>query len=259
METLSVEHADKMDKKLSILFEFLKENRTYNKYTQEAYYKSVLKPYQSVHEKVISLLYGIINTQSQPKLDFVGDFMRKAYDNVNLLGSYIDFLRFLGSNDFDNRYCRIFELLNKCPGWGGKTAALFEKTIYHLHNGLYDNDLRIWEDAPVRLVKNDRIYLPVDTVIINVFKLLGCTTLSFNGINKLILNAGYENEQLEIWDDLWFWGYITQKGSGQNRQIIFNESKYWAYPYFNKQNSIMNEIKEKAGYFIKIIRMCDGE
>ncbi|OKS87299.1 hypothetical protein RG47T_2758 [Mucilaginibacter polytrichastri] len=42
---------------LKQLFDFLKDNRIYNKEVQQAFYRSVILPYQSPNDKIISLLH----------------------------------------------------------------------------------------------------------------------------------------------------------------------------------------------------------
>lgn len=56
-----------MDKTLKELFAFLKSNRKYNKELQKRYYNSIIDPQKNTFENLVSLLYHIANTQSQPK------------------------------------------------------------------------------------------------------------------------------------------------------------------------------------------------
>lgn len=60
-----------MKDRLEKLFDFLKENRTYNKRLQERYYRSIILPYDGIPDKIISLLYHIANTQSQSRIDYL--------------------------------------------------------------------------------------------------------------------------------------------------------------------------------------------
>ena len=45
-------------------------------------------------------------------------------------------------------------------GWGKKTSALFSKIIFHLHNGDYSNNLKIWNDVPKTIEDTDDFFLP---------------------------------------------------------------------------------------------------
>lgn len=122
-----------------------------------------------------------------------------------------------------------------------------------MHNGHYSDKLKIWADVPKTISKNDNFYLPVDAVIIAIFKKLDSSTnWDFDKINKT-LKEKYNRHEIEAWDDLWFWGFITQNGSGDNRAFEWNENKYWALEESDKNPKTIKEIKEKAVEFLKIL------
>jgi hypothetical protein len=147
--------------------------------------------------------------------------------------------------------------MQRQDGWGKKTAALFSKTIFHLHNGNYSNSLTIWKDVPKSINSDDNFYLPVDAVIISIFnKLNNIKKWNFDNINAT-LKAKYIGQQIEVWDDLWFWGFITQNGSGDNRAFEWNENKYWVLKESDKNIEMINEIKNKTEMFLKIITNDD--
>lgn len=112
--------------------------------------------------------------------------------------------------------------------------------------------LEIWEDAPQSLNNNDRLYIPVDTVIIEIFKRIGFDRCNFDTINKEVAKY-YHGEAIEVWDDLWFWGFITQRRSGNQRTLGWNPNKYWSLENSNKDEIIITEIKEKAEHFLKLL------
>ena len=58
---------------------------------------------------------------------------------------------------------------------------------------------------------------------------------------------------MEVWDDLWFWGFITQNGSGDQREFVWNENKYWAIKETDKSFEMVMEIKAKAIEFLDIM------
>jgi hypothetical protein len=152
-----------------------------------------------------------------------------------------------GESNFESVYKGM---LNQ-KGWGPKTSALISKSIFHLHNGQYSEDLKIWNDVPKLIDKSDSFYLPVDAVIIAIFKKLNPDkTWSFSNINS-ILKEKYNGQEIEIWDDLWFWGFITQNG-GENRKFEWNENKYWVLKESDKDKIKIEEIKNKCHEFLKI-------
>jgi len=79
---------------LKNIFDFLIENRIYNKELQTRYYSGIVKPQNSKAEKVISLLYHTANTQSQPKIDNLAEFYKKIYENKDLLNSFSGFMNY---------------------------------------------------------------------------------------------------------------------------------------------------------------------
>lgn len=242
-----------MQEKLSVLFSFLNENRQYNKALQNRYYRSVVLPFSKPEEKIISLLYSIANTQSQPKIDYLACFFKDMHSDFACLKSMNDFVGKMNpgcSISFES----IFEGLKEQNGWGEKTSALFVKSIYHLHNGEYDDELKIWDDVPYEICQDDKFYLPVDAVIITIFSRIDNTVKwNFEKINRK-LRTLYTNAQMEVWDDLWFWGFITQNGTGDNRHLGWNENKYWVLKESDKDPCIINEIKNKAVEFLSLLQ-----
>ena len=146
----------------------------------------------------------------------------------------------------------MFELLTKQESWGDKTAALFVKAVYHCHIG-YAKELYFWSDAPSELHNNDELFLPVDAVIIAIFKQLDNTKWTFSKVNSEI-KKHYKGKDIEVWDDLWFWGFITQLGTGENREMKWNINKYWTLRESDKSPEVIKEIKLKAEFFLKIIK-----
>jgi hypothetical protein len=243
-----------MEKKLDQMFEFLNSNRRYNKNLQERFYNSVVSSCSENEDKIISLLYSIANTQSQPKIDKLANTYKAILSSKDCLSSFSNFVKQINSQrSVTLNYANLFDGMKCQDGWGLKTAALFTKCIYHLHNGQYSDHLRIWNDVPNSISKNDDFYLPVDAVIISIFRKIDKTNKwDFIKINKL-LKSKYSKEQIEVWDDLWFWGFITQNGSGQTRLFQWNENKYWVLKESDKNPKTILEIKTKAEEFLKIL------
>lgn len=148
----------------------------------------------------------------------------------------------------------LFQVLENQDGWGPKTAALFVKNIYWLHNKDYGSKFKIWSDVPKKVAKEDELYLPVDAVITAIFeKMDPGQTWNFKRINKS-LKEYYTCDQIEVWDDLWFWGFFTQKVVEKKRVFEWNENKYWAMKQTDKDVVVMGEIKKKAKEFLMLVR-----
>ncbi len=241
-----------MNHKLQDIFTFLLNNRKYNFDLQTRYYESILLPYVDKRERLIVLLYNIANTQSQPNIDKLASFYKMIHKDLKCLESFERFVNFLYPNNEPN-FKNLFKGLENQSGWGSKTAALFVKTIYHLHNGNYNAKLKIWDDVPQIIGTTDKLFLPVDTVIITIFnRIYNVTNCSFSSINKLLQN-NYSFEQIEVWDDLWFWGFISQNGTGIIRDFEWNENKYWILKESDKNPNLIVELKGKVEEFLSIL------
>lgn len=240
-------------KKLESIYQFLNSNRQYNKALHSREYQSIIDLNASTEDRVVSLLYHVANTQSQPKIDKLAIFYKKIYADIDGLVSFSRFIEILSGKPSHSFY-DLFSSLKKQDGWGDKTSALFVKSIYHLHNNEYDKRLSFWPDVPQKLEANDKFLLPVDAVIIHIFKCLGLEKPSFSKVNTLLYQQ-YGGFQIEVWDDLWFWGFITQRTvKGGSRLLEWNENKYWALEHTSKCPKDILEIKEHAEEFIELIK-----
>ncbi len=243
-----------MNQKLNDIYSFLSENRAYNLPVQIGAYKMAMLPYSTTYDKVYALLYNILNSQSQLKMDKSAVFFQTIADPANCLSSFSDFLNTLGaSSDTPITYKSMFQLLTKQPSWGDKTAALFVKAIYHTHIG-YAKELHFWDDAPEILAEDDELFLPVDAVILYLFQEMGnpCSK-TFLGINTY-LKTNMPNSNFEVWDDLWFWGFITQKGNDDKRTMEFNEAKYWNMLDAPKDKETITTTQRLANQFIDLLK-----
>ena len=209
----------------------------------------------STFEKVVSLLYHIANTQSQPKIDNLAKFYKKIYLHKKALNSFESFVSLVNPKGVETKgYKKLYDGMKNQSGWGEKTSALFSKTIYHFHNSEYPNNLKIWDDVPKKIIESDSFYLPVDSVIREIFKKINPDKKwSFTSINKTI-KEHYKESDIEIWDDLWFWGFISQIGSGEKREMKWNLNKYWALRESDKSPKMITEIEQKTSEFLKIIK-----
>jgi hypothetical protein len=251
-----------LEDKIEKLYNFLKENRQYNKQVQEGFIKSCIAiDGLTTEQKVLNLLYGVVSTQSQPKMDKIGEFFKNIYENKSKLATYNGFLEVINTKKQSN--ATLFELLKDCPGWGRKTAALFVKTIYLIHNDITYDEYKFWENS---LPKNLQLKLPVDSVITHIFKnsfLQEKKQSTFVGINKFISNLPSENSNVIIWDELWFWGFITQQNlknlksqKMERKNIKLNVNKFLCLPYVEKD---IFEIEKLANEFFGMIKPKKNE
>lgn len=253
---MGVAEENRMKNKINEILEFLEKNKSINRTLQKQNYFISFANFKTKEQKIISVLYDIANTQSQPKIDKLAEFFQKIIQKQACMESFDSFVKYLHGNkelELCNYYA-LFNAMKKQEGWGNKTAALFVKNIYNYHSDQYSSELKLWEDTPQTLNK-DYIYLPVDAVIIAIFNELDKTISKrkwdFEKINKYLHTNDYSNEQIILLDDLWFWGFITQKGS-QERTFEWNENKYWMLKHSDKDKKIIADIKELAEEFLRI-------
>lgn len=242
--------------KLGKIYRFLTENRQYNKNLQEKYYQDILLSKISKADKLTALLHHVVNTQSQPKVDKITSFFKKINGKINESTSFENFINLLKVQKpiLKYNYENLFNVLNDNEGWGEKTSALFVKAIYHIHNNNYDSRLKIWNEAPKTLELDDKLFLPVDAVILHIFNELKIEKAnSFSRINTLISNH-YKGEEVEVWDDLWFWGFVSQRSDTKgNRLLGWNEGKYWIQLHTDKNEFVIKEIEFKVKKFIDLL------
>lgn len=139
---------------------------------------------------------------------------------------------------------------------GNKTAALFVKACCNIHWDDANNGIIFWKDFPDKKVVN-KIYLPVDRVIVHIFSRLKIDSIAkgdqFEKIN-IYLQEHYKNpKEMLVWDDLWFWGFITQKSIKNDCLLEWNFAKYYAVFHAPKDEKSISKIKTLAEEFIKII------
>ncbi|SOE21213.1 hypothetical protein SAMN06298216_1684 [Spirosomataceae bacterium TFI 002] len=249
-----------LEKKLNEIYEFLINNRKYNSFVHLLEYRQALVPFQTDRDKIISLMHYIAGTQSQPNMSSLASFFEDLHIHIrfdtfeNFVDSLDDIPNKPGSPSkasiAESYWVKLQRLQHK-PGWGPKTAALFCKAMFKLHNE-YDEELGIWDvNRNIALRSKDGLKLPVDTVIIRIFEELGLKPATFKSINELLKHKKWD---IEVWDDLWFWGFITQRTKGNTRDIVYNPEKLWTLLAIPKDKNTLQAITIKASEFIQLLK-----
>jgi hypothetical protein len=150
----------------------------------------------------------------------------------------------------------LYNGLRAQNGWGQKTAALFVKNVINIHKS-GERRLGFFHDARKlvrQITDNERIYLPVDAVIERIFYPGNAKPHNpFRRINDVLHEMTKDDpSQMLIWDDLWFWGFMTQKGAGGGRSMEWNAPKFWAMRSHSKDD--VNEIEKLANQFVKLVQ-----
>lgn len=246
-----------MNQTLHHICSFLKENRQHNDELQRYELQKAMFGAFNTREYTLSLLYHAFNTQSQPKLDkslafFKAVVSKGAFDTMQ---RFVQSLYKIVDKPMPKtvNYETLYNALKLQAGWRPKTAALFTKNIFCVHTK-WEGKLGFWEDAPEYIAENDKLYLPVDEVILAIFREIAPSlTWNFAEINKH-LQAEYKGAEMEVWDDLWFWGFIGQKGSGKNRTHQYNEAKLWSLQLVTSDKEKSHSLlQEKSEEFIALV------
>lgn len=244
---------DQTTQKIKELFNFLKRHHEFNCLIQHGYIKQTLSACHSPRERMRLLLERAVNTQSKPRLDKVAAFWKAIHESKDHLDSYGGFCAFVSRKSHTD----LISALASQDGWGNKTASLFVRNLWIAY---CDKELKslIWSDLDLT---HERLYLPVDAVIQNIFSQIDASKKwDFQSINqKLNPNSEkphYSNEQMLIWDDLWFWGFITQRSvpGSKVREFEWNEAKYWSIFTAPRDKRSIEKIKALAERFVNLIK-----
>ncbi len=240
--------------RIEAIFQFLKRNASINEALQVGFIRETLSP-ATVEERALLLLQRVMDTQASPQLDAVCQFI-EPISQSGCLNSCADFRAYVarttGSTD-------LWQGLRQSPGWGEKTAALLVRNlaITEKHPALGS---LLWPDVDVLM--RAEVRLPVDAVILAIFERLGPlrngkVLRSFSAINSYLKSdLGYTSEDMYVWDDLWFWGFITQRSAPQQKQRIhtWNAPKYWAIPHAPKSAKEVANIAQLAHEFLALFK-----
>lgn len=231
-KTLTPELAAKLEE----IFEFLLRNRRFNELVQHAAYRQDVLPWPDTGSKLRFMLHSKQATQSQPDLDkqfSTWKRLEQHYADFECVRTADDLAKALWAIAADGKtkpagetktFDDMWTALDAADCFGAKTAALFVKSIIDIHTLEINRDLRFLDDF--QLDPSDVVRLPVDSVIIHIFKEIGGAS-NFTKINDQIWLSGLSSTQWPtLWDDLWFWGFITQRKKNAQRVTALNEAKF---------------------------------
>lgn len=232
------------------LYDFLKKNREFPIFVQRMHREINLIPFNKTEDKAYSLMHNTYYTQSVAKMDNAIKFFQPLLKHKRNLSSFKGFCDFLGCNVAS--YQSVFQKLTNDDGngWGKKTTALLLKNIHNIHYYPELSHLKFWGDVP-KNEGDDELYIPVDAVIKDIMVKIDENLNNFKKINNALKPFG----RADVWDDLWFWGFITQKSNSldNNRMWGFNDGKYWSDLVFPKDDESIKDIKNRCEVFIGIL------
>lgn len=255
-----------MKSKITDLYNFLNQNSKWNADLQFREYRRSLYHCDDEQSRLKALLHSTVNSQSKPNLNKLSEFWYR-FENyqwdqgkptldeliLNLRGDFSG----SGARADTGAWEQLFESLKAQPGWGDKTAALFVKNTIKIHRS-GESRLQFLQGID-RYIKSidggqDKIYLPVDAVIIHIFNkhILPDSNNNFSSINNFLLAKNYLPYQILEWDDLWYWGYLTQNSEDRTRVTAWNAVRFWTLQFSPKSD--VKVVERLANKFIEILR-----
>jgi hypothetical protein len=248
------------------LFAFLDQNTKWNREFQEHEYTRCLASCITERDRLVCFLHLNVSTQSGADMDKLKPFWESLHratpeetSSLNAFSTYVAQQaeelpqkkgKALMPQPAIDEWEVLFSAVHSHPGWGVKTTALFVKASINLHRG--PKALHFWSDAsPEMAPLNSKPYLPVDRVILRIFRELGHPCPSVDNINKG-LRSRYTAEQMLTWDDLWFWGFFTQTGGGNDRSLGWNSGKFWSQLSSPKDREV--ELRALGEEFVQLLR-----
>jgi hypothetical protein len=266
---------------LKTLHAFLKTHRQWNEAFQQREYRRCLLACASPRERLLHFMHMNVNTQRQADMNDLARFwalIATASDEQTsspeslcaLLETNCKLKRLEHwqgpSTPPTGSWDRLFWTLRRVPGWGEKTSALFINGCIRLHENGPD-DLHFWDATKLEptATGTSKLYLPVDAVIKKIFHHLGIERPEFMQINNGLHSAKWSAEEMLIWDDLWFWGFLTQtskpplkkgttkteaKPNNERLLVEWNDAKFWSNPSFPALGE--SEIKTRAKEFYEL-------
>jgi hypothetical protein len=250
--------------KLHQLLQFLIENQRFNKLIQTEEIKRHLLSSKSGSDQAKRLLIEAYGSNSLGKLDDSMRFMQVAEKIMSRCGSFKDFCNQLGLDTEYNIRDITKTLISEFKkehgsGFGYKKSSLFMRNLALIKRNSNLRKSFQWRD--IETLQDNFSYIPVDAVIIEIFKhlrtnqIVKIKIIDFENVNKFLSEfhlTDHRNDFL-IWDDLWFWGFISQKVTKNGRIHMWNEAKYWTIYHAPKDSRSIKKIKGKVEEFLHII------
>jgi len=243
-----------MQSKSAKILTFLEQHEEWNLAFQREEFQRHLQHYATPKGRLAALLHLIAYTQSQPKMEPLAALWERVEnhdwhaDGPSLAELVAFFYASPQAPGTATPWDALYRGVRAQEGMGEKTAALFVKSIIMLHRSdlqhLYFLRDPLSAQAPVTA---DIIRLPVDAVIRDIFsRHLGQEYKTFSRINKY-LQEHFSPEQILRWDDLWFWGFFSQRTSSDSSRVTqWNPAKYWCQPSTDKKRIESAEVLCKA-------------
>jgi len=216
----------------------------------------------NIHEGVTRIYEAAVNTQQGNRLHFPS------------------FFETLFGEEFDAE-TMLFEKLREGEfhGLGPKGCALFLRNLAHLQTFLPANIQIFSNPFPASFTDQDVIIpnnpvvskIPVDSVIYFCYNTVTGTNLTnteanFHRINDVFRNFGtIGNRNYFLFEDVWFWGYLSTQSIGGERQFLHNDTginldKFYADPSMSLYWSGANfeELRGNVRRFARLMQSLEG-
>lgn len=218
-----------------------------NKPLREQYNTKCIESFVANKETAKEIIYAIfinaLKAGKESNLEVNGNGAKYFFSKLDNLPDtkLIDYRVFLNQFNCSNPKELFSHLENKVKGMGDKKAALFMRDLDFCQR----QNRPIFESYSEKAASKS-LLIPVDSVIRTIYDHLGLVQYDnldyFNAINEHAKNEF--GEKYMIIEDLWFWGYFSTKGSNNNREIIFNDAKFYTDTYFYPSTDFKNKVNK---------------
>jgi hypothetical protein len=255
-ENLLRENFSKNEKHFSRLIEFVKNNKEIKQGIDLIFNSTILTCKFNAKEKIRILYIHAISAAGGSNLTRNGKSCKEFLSKIDILGEdqQVDLKYFFKC--FENEIKSFAHLFSHIShnnlNFREKKTALFLNKIDWVQRNI-DYNQRIFKDYNIDIMD---LMIPVDNVIVRILNEIICV----NSVEKLdqsrdfmIINKFFKENlgnDFMLIEDLWFWGYFSTKGNGDNRIIEFNEDKFYTAEFLKPTRDNENKIKE----FIKILK-----
>ncbi|MCX6219605.1 MAG: hypothetical protein NTZ69_01290 [Bacteroidia bacterium] len=238
------------------IIEFVKNNKEVKQGIDRFFNSALLICKSNAKEKVRILYIQAISAAGGSNLTRNGKSCKEFSTKIDKLGDeqqieLKDFFRCFETEI--NSFTDLFKhISHNNLNFGPKKAALFLNKMDWVQRNI-DSGQQIFKDYNIDVMD---LMIPIDNVIIRILNeiiCINCNEQLDQYRDFAIINQFFKEKlgsKFMLIEDLWFWGYFSTKGNGNNRIIEFNEDKFYTAEFLKPTVENRNRISE----FIKILK-----
>lgn len=238
----------KLSSKLNQIAKFMVENKDFREQYNTNCIQSFIASRKNAKEVIYSIFVSSLKAGKESNLEKSGIGANYFFNKLDTLPdtTHLEYRYFLNHFGCSNPKELFSQLEKKVTNMGEKKVALFMRDLDFCHR-----NVRSIFDSYNEKVVSKSLVIPVDVVIRTIYDRLGLVNYDNKGYFNLINEHAKQEfgEEFMIVEDLWFWGYFSTKGSENNREIVFNDAKFYTDSYIYPSSTL----KDKVNEFIRLL------